>query len=66
MSTLFKEYTAHCDECDIEMTHRSKDGTQIFCTNCWVPKVVPLEYLGSNQRLRVKNDRIKLQTERTV
>lgn len=61
-----KDYTNHCDECDLPMTHRSKDGSLVYCTHCWVPKPVPLEYLGSNARLQIREGLKKLQLERTV
>lgn len=46
-----KEYTDWCEECDVEMTHRSKDGRQIYCEICWVPKVVPLTHLSTSAKL---------------
>lgn len=46
-----KEYTDWCNECDIEMTRRSKDGRQIICERCWIPKPVPLTYLTPTARM---------------
>jgi hypothetical protein len=47
----FQDYTDWCNECDIEMTRRSKDGRQIFCDNCFVPKPVPLTHLPTHAKL---------------
>lgn len=46
------------------MTHRSKDGTQIFCTSCWVPKIVPLEFCTTTVRLAEVKRRKSLQARR--
>ena len=46
-----KEYTDWCDECQVEMTYRSKDGRQVFCELCWVPKPVPLTHLSTTARM---------------
>lgn len=60
---LHKHYEDYCDECDQVMDYRSRDGLQVFCTNCWVPKPVPLEYLGSNARLDRVNELKTLQEQ---
>ncbi len=46
-----KEYTDWCTECDIEMTHISKDRRQIFCEVCWIPKPMPLTELTVRAKL---------------
>jgi hypothetical protein len=61
---LHKPYTDWCDECMVEMTHRSKDGTQIFCTNCWVPKPVPHKFLSNNARA-FERERLRNVAERS-
>lgn len=51
-SDLHKHYTDYCDECETVMDVRSKDGTQVYCPNCWMPKPVPLEFLSNNARFQ--------------
>lgn len=46
-----EEYTDWCNECDAEMTRRSRDGRQIICDICWVPKPVPLTELPLSAKL---------------
>lgn len=46
-----KEYTDWCDECQAVMNRRSKDGTQIFCDICWVPKPIPLTHCSTHTKL---------------
>lgn len=59
-----KEYTDWCDECDVEMSRRSKDGLQIFCDVCWVPKPVPYQFLSTSTRIMESRRRKTLTNQR--
>ena len=48
---MMKEYIDWCDECQVDMTRRSKDGRQVYCDLCWVPKPVPLTHLDTSVRM---------------
>jgi len=45
------EYEDWCAECELPMTHLSKDKRQVFCVSCWVPKPVPLIHLSASARV---------------
>ncbi len=56
-----KEYKDWCEECEVEMTYRSKDGLQVFCELCWVPKPVPYTHLSTSARM-MESKRLKTLT----
>lgn len=55
-----QEYEDFCDECNTTMNIRSKDGLQIYCPICWVPKPVPSEYLSTSTRVKETERRSSL------